>query len=202
MLQVNVLLENKSSKSYFSCRPILYNWLPLFFFTFYKVSKSRCREERPQLPPGRDGVLLTTRRVLGRASSVVNKSLTGSWHPSSDWPLVFPGWLRWTVAGVHTLYHFISKVNCLFSFVASIPMINNPTFQTSVFTWQLPEKQLSTSSPCHIFFVLFAPFGCNSVEDCSVLQVFIKWAGCGSISGSLCVDFTFSSWVCVFCFFF
>lgn len=48
------------------------------------------------------------------------------------------------------------------------------------------------------YFFTTVVVGCISVEDCAVLHVFIKCAGRGSVSGSLCVDFTcsFQAWWC------
>lgn len=158
---------------------------------------------------GPDGVLLRSHAEFWSRQTVC-KVLWTTVSPDCDTCLQTDPWhflddLWWTVVGVHTLYQFTTKVTYSFFLhsvtVPGILRIDSLTFQTSVFILHLPEKQLCGSSPIHFFFFFssqFAPFGCISLEDCAVLQVFIKWAGWGSVSGSLCVDFTFSSQACMF----
>lgn len=187
-----MLNKNKSSKSYFSCRPtrvleffLVYCLLLLPSTIFPRLGAEKNKDSWNHAAGFLVGMawceFWNTQTVYKVLWTKKNK-MARSWHTSSDWPLAFPGWF-WMNRVRST-----SSLSLLFSFwsvtVPGILMIHNLTFQPSVFTLHFPEKQFYGSSWIH-FFILFAPFGCISVEDCAVLQVLIKWAGWGNISNAL-----------------
>lgn len=157
-----MLNKNKSSKSYFSCRPtrvleffLVYCLLLLPSTIFPRLGAEKNKDSWNHAAGFLVGMawceFWNTQTVYKVLWTKKNK-MARSWHTSSDWPLAFPGWF-WMNRVRST-----SSLSLLFSFwsvtVPGILMIHNLTFQPSVFTLHFPEKQFYGSSWIHFFFYL------------------------------------------------